>query len=158
MPTRHEPCVVHPWADLGPYTVVWQFAVVREGVKTGARCAIGSGVYVGVNTVMGDDVRVQDKAHLTDHMTIGNRVYIGALVVTMNDKYPRVNNPEYKIEPVVIEDDANIGCGAVILPGVRIGKGATVGAGAVVTKDVPAGGVVIGNPAASMRAKHSKGE
>lgn len=156
MPTIHEPSVVSKWAELGPYTIVWHFAVVREGVKTGKYCVIGSGVYVGHNTVMGDEVHIQDKAHITDHMIIGNGIYIGALVVTMNDRYPRVNNPNYIRENIVIEDGANIGCGAVILPGVRIGRGAMVGAGAVVTKDVPAGTTVVGNPAAPVRARHSK--
>lgn len=149
--TRYEPSIIHDTAEIGPYTVVWHFAVIREFTKIGARCAIGSAAYIGHATVLGDDVRVQDKAHLTDHMVIGNRVYIGALVVTMNDKYPRVNNPGFTRQDIVIEDDASIGCGAVILPGVRIGKGAMVGAGAVVTKDVPPYRTVVGNPARIIR-------
>ena len=132
---------------------VWQFTTVREGVKVGARCVIGSNCYVGVGTILGDDVHIQDKCHLTDHMTVGNRVFFAAGVITMNDKHPQVNNPAYKVESPVIEDDVAIGCAASILPGVRLGYGCVVGAGAVVTRDVAPGTTVVGNPARPLVAK-----
>jgi acetyltransferase-like isoleucine patch superfamily enzyme len=138
---------VHETAKLGAGTVVWSFAVVCAGVRTGVNCAIGSGVYVGRDAVLGESVRVQDKAHLTDRMVIGDRVFIGPCAVFVNDRHPRVNNPRYRAEPPIVEDDASIGANATILPGVRIGRGAVVGAGAVVTKDVEPYTTVVGNPA-----------
>lgn len=142
---RHPLTVIQ--ADLPDDTVVWQFSTVREGVQVGARCVIGSSCYVGVGTSLGDDVRIQDKCHLTDHMAVGSRVFFGPGVVTMNDRHPVVNNPAYKREPPIIEDDVTVGAAAVILPGVRLGRGCVVGAGAVVTKDVAPGITVIGCPA-----------
>jgi UDP-2-acetamido-3-amino-2,3-dideoxy-glucuronate N-acetyltransferase len=153
-PPRIEPLtVVHPSAVLGGGSVVWQFANICLGVKTGTNCAIGSGVYVGRYTVMGDDVRVQDKAHLTDRMIIGDRVFIGPCAVFINDRHPVVNNPDYKPEPPIVEDDVSVGANATILPGVRLGRGCVVGAGAVVTKDVAPGTIVAGNPAKPLRTR-----
>lgn len=141
----------------GPDCKVWSYVVICPGVRMGARCVIGSKVYVGRDTVLGDDCRIQDGAHLTDHMSVGSRVFIGALVVSMTDKYPRVNNPNYHVNPPIIHDDVNIGCGAVILPGVVLGPGCTVGAGAVVTKDVAPGMIVAGNPARPLRQMRAFG-
>lgn len=76
-------------------------------------------------------------------------------MICCDDKFPRVNNAAYHAQPPVIEDDASIGAGAVLLPGVRIGRGALVGAGAVVTHDVPAGAVVYGCPARAEQATRS---
>ena len=150
-PWVHNMAEVDAGAVLGPGTKVWQFATVCMGVVTGTNCAIGSGVYVGRYTKLGDGVRVQDKVHLTDRMTIGDRVFIGPCAVFVNDRHPRVNNPKYKPEPPVVEDDVSVGAGAVILPGVRLGEGCVVGAGAVVTKDVPPYATVVGNPAHAIR-------
>lgn len=143
----HPLAVVYEPGGLGPDTVVWQFCTIMPGVRTGAHCSFGSGTHVGRNTVIGESVRVGDKVHITDHMTIGDRVFIAPLAVMANDKHPVVNNPHYRRESPVIEDDVSIGVGAVILPGVRLGRGCQIGAGAVVTKDVAPGAVVVGNPA-----------
>ena len=98
---------------------------------------------------------MQDKAHITAGTFIGDRVFIGHYVITANDKHPVVGNPNWVPQPPVIEDDASIGGGAVILPGVRIGKGAIVGMGAVVTKDVPPGETWVGVPARRMGSRKS---
>jgi acetyltransferase-like isoleucine patch superfamily enzyme len=92
-------------------------------------------------------VRIQHGAFLPNRARIGDRVFIGPNATFTDDRYPEVNNPRYKAEPPIVEDDVAIGAGAVILPGVRIGRGALIGAGAVVTKDVPPSAVVVGNPA-----------
>jgi acetyltransferase-like isoleucine patch superfamily enzyme len=138
---------VHPSVVLGENTFVWSFAVVLEGAVIGDNCAIGSGVYVGKNCKLGNWVRLQDKVHITDHITIEDNVFFGPCAVTMNDRYPKSNNPGYSIYPPFFEEGCSIGAGAVILPGVRVGKNSIVGAGAVVTHDVPEGIVVAGVPA-----------
>lgn len=162
-----------PLTECGPYLVlapdilsgpdcrVWSHTIICAGVSLGARCVVGSHCYVGAYATIGDDLHLQDGSHLTDGITIGHRVFIGARVVTMNDRHPSVARSERRranpaayvkahIRPPVIEDDVMIGCGAVILPGVRLGQGCQIGAGAVVTKDVPAHEVWVGNPAKLM--------
>lgn len=131
----------------GELCIVWNFTTICPGVEIGDRCAIGGRVYIGRNTKIGSDVRIQDGAHITDHMTIGDGVFIGAHVVTMNDRYPEVNNPQYKNEPPIIEDDVAIGCNATILPGVRLGRGCMIAAGAIIAHDVEPGMIVRGEPA-----------
>jgi UDP-2-acetamido-3-amino-2,3-dideoxy-glucuronate N-acetyltransferase len=152
------------YLDLAPDLItgdgcrVWSFAVICPGVRMGHGCVIGSKVYVGKGATLGHEVHVQDGSHLTDGIMIGSYVFIGALVVTMNDKHPSVARSSRRwvdpkayeaahIRPPIIEDRVMIGCGAVILPGVRLGTRCQIGAGAVVTRDVPAGETWVGNPA-----------
>ena len=127
--------------------MIYPTAIVCDGVTMGAGCVIGSHVYVGKGCVLGEGVRIQHGAFLCNRMRIGDRVFVGPHVTTTDDKWPRVNNPHYYADPPILEDDCNIGAGAILLPGVRIGHHATVGAGAVVTKDVAAGATVAGVPA-----------
>ncbi|MCC7144255.1 MAG: N-acetyltransferase [Candidatus Eisenbacteria bacterium] len=143
-------CVVHPSAHIGKGTSIWHFANIERDVVLLEDCLVGASVYIGRGSRIGSGVRMQDKAHITAGTFIGNRVFVGHYVVTANDKHPRVNNPDWVPQPPVIEDDASIGGGAIILPGVRIGKGAIIGMGAVVTKDVPAGETWVGVPARAM--------
>jgi UDP-2-acetamido-3-amino-2,3-dideoxy-glucuronate N-acetyltransferase len=146
-PIVHRPSAVHPTASLGPGTLVWTFATVGAGVQTGSHCAIGSAVYIGADSRLGDSVRIQHGVFLPNRSRVGDRVFIGPNATFTDDRHPVVNHPQYRAEPPIIEDDASIGAGAVVLPGVTIGRGAMVGAGAVVTKDVPPFAVVKGNPA-----------
>lgn len=142
----HQTAVIDESAVIGGNTKVYQFATIRNGVVIGTNCAIGSSVYVGHETKIENNVRVQDKAHLTNHMVIEDDVFIGPMVVTMADRHPRALNPCYVSEPIILEEGCSIGAGAVILPGVRVGRYAMVGAGSVVTKDVPPHVTCYGNP------------
>lgn len=150
---------IHGMADIGENISwgalchVWSFAVVCDGVTLGDCCVVGSHVYIGKNTILGHDVRMQDGAHLTDHMIVGNGVFFGAGCKTMNDKYPKVKHPNFERNPPCIEDDVSIGCGAVILPGVRLGHGCLIGAGAIVAHDVPPGMIVYGGYALPRRMR-----
>jgi UDP-2-acetamido-3-amino-2,3-dideoxy-glucuronate N-acetyltransferase len=152
-PTRLDGVVVHPKAHLGDAVVlgagtkIWQFASIMSGARLGAQCAAGPCSFVGINARLGNAVRIQHAAHLTDHIVVGDRVFVGNGVMTTNDRHPIVNNPGFRREPPVIEDDVSIGAGAVILAGVRLGQGCVIGAGAVVTKSVPPFETWVGNPA-----------
>jgi UDP-2-acetamido-3-amino-2,3-dideoxy-glucuronate N-acetyltransferase len=149
---------VHPLADcqaqrIGAHTRIWQFTVVLPGAIIGAGCNINSHCFVENEVVLGDNVTVKCGNYLWDGLTLEDGVFIGPNVTFTNDKYPVSGNRGYERRACTVQAGASIGGGAVILPGVTIGAGATVGAGAVVTRDVPAGATVIGNPARVMRTR-----
>lgn len=146
---------VHPSVKIGENSYIWSFAVICEGVEIGNNSVVGSGVYIGRGCKIGNGVRIQDKAHITDHMIIEDNVFIGPCAVTMNDKYPMANNPSYKVCAPHLSKGCSIGANAMILPGVKIGEGAMVGSGSVVTKDVESNTVVMGCPAKRMGDKEA---
>ena len=147
MPDIHPNAVVSRDARLGCNVKIWSGAVVGQWVTIGDDCVIGSNAYVGWGTTMGRGCRLQHGVFLPNHSQLGERVFIGPNVTFTDDKYPRAGNIHYKPEPPVLEDECSIGAGATILPGITIGKCAMVGAGAVVTHDVPDFAVVMGVPA-----------
>lgn len=144
--------ICHPLCDVaskqvGSNTKIWQFTVVLPGAIIGDDCNICAHCFIENDVVVGDRVTVKSGVQLWDGLRIGNDVYIGPNVTFTNDKYPKSRNTNYVCLQTWIEDGASIGGGATILPGLRIGAGAMVGAGSVVTKDVPPGVTVVGNPA-----------
>jgi UDP-2-acetamido-3-amino-2,3-dideoxy-glucuronate N-acetyltransferase len=156
-----EPAMIHPSAEvtadavIGPRTRVWHHAQIREAARLGRECIIGKGVYIDVGVRLGDRVKVQNGASLYQGVEIEDGVFIGPSVICTNDKMPRAITPDGKLKSAtdwtlgrtLIRYGASIGAGAIILPGVTIGRFAMVGAGAVVTRDVPDYGLVIGTPA-----------
>jgi UDP-2-acetamido-3-amino-2,3-dideoxy-glucuronate N-acetyltransferase len=137
-------------ALIGAGSKVWWYAVVLQDVRIGVNCSIGSHTEIGRGSRIGDQTRIGAQCFLPPNSVVGCSVFIGPGVVFTDDRFPRIHTPEeppYHAEPPVIEDGANIGAGAVILPGVRIGRKAFIAAGAIVTRDVPAGGHVRGQPA-----------
>jgi UDP-2-acetamido-3-amino-2,3-dideoxy-glucuronate N-acetyltransferase len=151
----HPTADVSPEARIGPGTRIWHQAQVRAGAVIGAQCNIGKGVYIDRDVVLGDRVKVQNRASIYRGVTIENGVYIGPHVSFSNDRYPRAVNPDgspksddnWELVTTLVREGASIGAGAVVLPGVTIGRWALVGAGAVVTRDVPDQALVAGNPA-----------
>ncbi len=134
-------------AKIGEGTDVWNFANLWD-CEIGRECTIGSYVEIGRGVVVGDNCKVEAYAFLPPGVTVGNNVFIGPHACFTNDKKPSlVDSKSFEIVPTKVEDGAAIGANATIVCGVTIGKGATVGAGSVVTKDVPAGKTVVGNPA-----------
>lgn len=141
---------IDPSATVDATASVWHYAVVLADAVIGAQCNVGSGCEIGRGTVIGAYSRIGSGTFLPPNTTIGERVFIGPHVVMCDDRHPRVPSPgipSYFAEPPVIEDDAVVGAGAVLLPGVRIGRNARVAAGALVTKDVPENGFVRSEPA-----------
>ena len=120
-------------------------------------CEIGSNVFIGPfveiqkNASVGDDSRVQSHSFICEGVHIGQRVFVSHGAIFINDRFPMVNNPNWEPEETYVEDDVAIGSGAIIMCGVRLGKGCRIGAGAVVTKDVPAGEKMVGVPAHVLR-------
>jgi UDP-2-acetamido-3-amino-2,3-dideoxy-glucuronate N-acetyltransferase len=112
----------------------------------GKNCRVGSMVYVEEGVVIGDNVKIKPFVFIPTGVTIEDNVFIGPNVTFTNDKHPRAQG-EWKITTTLVKKGASIGAGSVIVCGVTIGEEAMVGAGSVVTKDVPSKAVVVGNPA-----------
>lgn len=132
--------------DVGLDTYIWQYSVVLGGAKIGANCNINCHVFVENDVIIGDNVTIKSGVQLWDGLRIMNDVFIGPNVTFTNDERPRSKQYPKSFQKTVIEERASIGAGAVILGGVTIGKFAMVGAGTIVTKNVPARALVIGNP------------
>lgn len=134
-------------AQIGDRTTIWQYVVVLAGAKIGADTNICSHCFIENDVVIGNRVTVKSGVQLWNGLRVGDGVFIGPNVSFTNDKFPRSKRyPEAFLE-TRIEDGASIGAGAVILPGVTIGRGAMVGAGSVVTKSIPPYSIVFGSPA-----------
>lgn len=141
-------CVIYSDVQLGEGSLIGDGASIREQCRIGKQCLISRNVTINNNTTIGDLTKVLDNTYVTGNMQIGSNVFISALVATTNDNNLGLRGyDESFIKGPIIEDNVRIGAGATILPGVRICAGSLVGAGAVVTRDVPAKKLVMGIPA-----------
>jgi acetyltransferase-like isoleucine patch superfamily enzyme len=152
-----KPYYVHALADvqterIGAGTKVWQFVVILAGATIGENCNINAHCLVEGDVVIGNNVTVKCGNYLWDGLRIEDSVFIGPNVTFTNDKFPRSKQYPEAFLPTIVKHGASIGGGATILPGITIGERAMVGAGAVVTKDVPPGSTVIGSPARVVKA------
>jgi UDP-2-acetamido-3-amino-2,3-dideoxy-glucuronate N-acetyltransferase len=144
--------MIHELSDvqskqIGKGTSIWQFCVVLPGARIGADCNICSHVFIENDVIIGDRVTVKCGVQLWDGLRVEDDVFIGPNVTFTNDSFPRSRQrPDFFAE-TVIHAGASIGANATILPGITIGRAAMVAAGAVVTRDIPAGELWIGNPA-----------
>jgi acetyltransferase-like isoleucine patch superfamily enzyme len=151
----HETALVEDGADVGEGTRVWHQAQIRTRARVGARCIVGKGAFVDFDVVIGDDSKLQNYACVYHGVTLGRGVFVGPHAVFTNDRRPRAVDPsfaplrdgDWTVGETTVGDGAAIGANATILPGVRIGGWAMIGAGAVVTRDVPAYALVAGTPA-----------
>ena len=150
LPFIHSHALVET-EHVGPRTRIWAFAHVMRGAVIGADCNICDHSYIDPEVVIGDRVTIKGRMAIVDGMRIEDDVFIGPGASFANDRFPRSRQQSWQCETMVIGRGATIGAGAVLVAGVSIGEGAMVGAGAVVTKDVPPFTVVVGNPARVMR-------
>ena len=144
----HASAIVDAGAQLGAGTHVWHFAHVCAGARIGARCSLGQGVYVGNDVRIGANVKIQNNVSVYDAVTIEDDVFCGPSMVFTNVHNPRsavVRKSEYR--PTLVKQGATLGANCTVVCGTTIGRYAFVGAGAVVSRDVPDFALVVGVPA-----------
>ena len=143
---------IHPLADvqssaIGEGTRVWQFVVILPGAVIGRDCNICAHVLIEAGVRVGDRVTVKSGVQLWEGVELQDDVFVGPNATFTNDLHPRSRQRPESFAVTRVLRGASIGANATLLPGVTVGERAMVGAGAVVTKDVPAGAIVVGNPA-----------
>ena len=144
--------MIHPLADcmcknIPESTNIWQFCVVFPNAKIGENCNICSHCLIENDVKIGNNCTIKCGVQLWDGIELEDNVMIGANCTFTNDMYPRAKNKYWKLLTTKIRKGASIGAGSTILPGLEIGENAMVGAGSVVTKNIPAGEIWVGNPA-----------
>jgi UDP-2-acetamido-3-amino-2,3-dideoxy-glucuronate N-acetyltransferase len=151
----HDTASIAPEAVIGDRTQIWQHCQVREGAVIGEECILGKGVYIDARVHIGSQVKIQNYVSVYEGVTMEDGVFCGPHCVFTNDRQPRAINPDgslkraddWTIAPTLVRIGAAIGANATIVCGVTVGRWAMVGAGAVVTRDIPDYGLVYGNPA-----------
>jgi acetyltransferase-like isoleucine patch superfamily enzyme len=152
--------VIHPTAEVAPTAAIgarsqlWHYVHVREGARIGTDCIVGKDVYIDSGVVIGDRCKIQNGVMVYHPAVIEDGVFLGPGVIVTNDRIPRAVHPEGAVKaagewtahPVTVRHGAAVGAGAVLVAGVTLGPWSLVGAGAVVTRDIPAYGLVVGNP------------
>ncbi len=143
---------------IGADTRIWAFAHILPGARIGRDCTICDGVFVENDVTLGDRVTVKCGVQLWDGVHLGDDVFVGPNATFTNDHFPRSRQYLATFPQTIVEAGASIGANATLLPGLRIGRGAMVGAGAVVTRDIPSNAVVVGNPARIVGYVGDRGE
>ena len=154
-PTVHPTADVETGATVGFRSRIWARSHLRSGASVGDDCVIGENVLIDLDVQVGSRCKIQSNALLYHGAVLEDEVFVGPGACLTNDRYPRASTPEgslkaeadWVVAGVVVERGASIGAHAVVVGGVRIGAWSMTGSGAVVTHDVPAHGIVVGNPA-----------
>jgi UDP-2-acetamido-3-amino-2,3-dideoxy-glucuronate N-acetyltransferase len=151
----HQTAQVHEKARLGEGVKIWNWVQVREDAVIGEGSILSKGVYVDFGVSIGRNVKIQNNVSVYHGVTIEDGVFVGPHVCFTNDKSPRAINPDgtlkgtddWAVSPILLKTGCSIGANATLTPGITVGRFAMVGAGAVVTHDVPDYGLVVGCPA-----------
>ncbi|MFV0217919.1 N-acetyltransferase [Empedobacter falsenii] len=147
---------IHSLADvqsssIGDGTTIWQFCVVLKDAIIGNNCNINCQVFIENDVTIGDNVTIKPGVQIWDGITLEDNVFVGPNVTFTNDLFPRSKNSNFELKKTVIKKSASIGANATILAGISIGANTLIGAGSVVTKDVPDNEIWVGNPAKFLR-------
>ena len=143
----HPTAEVSAGARVGDGTKVWNQAQIRENAVVGENCIVSKNVYIDAGAVVGSRVKIENNVNVYHGVTVEDDVFLGPSMTFTNDMYPRAFNGDWEVSETLVKRGASIGAGAVIVCGVTIGEYATIGSGSVVTKDVPAHALMVGNPA-----------
>lgn len=145
----HESSYIDDNVQIGGGIKVWHFCHIQSGEKIGKNCSIGQNVNIGPNVIIGDNVKIQNNVSVYEGVTIEDDVFLGPSCVFTNDLTPRTKFPKGKENYIktLIKKGASIGANATIICGNTIGQNVMIGAGSVVTKDIPDSALAYGNPA-----------
>ncbi|MBN3038338.1 MAG: N-acetyltransferase [Candidatus Omnitrophica bacterium] len=146
----HHTAVIEKGARIGKGTKIWHYSHIMSGAKIGPNCKLGQNVYIGQNVKIGINVKIQNNVSVYPGVTLENNVFCGPSMVFTNIINPRseiVRNDKRFYLKTLVKEGASIGANATIVCGNTIGRSAFIGAGSVVTKDVPDYALVYGNPA-----------
>lgn len=148
--------MIHPLADvqtknIGENTRIWQYCVVLSQAIIGNNCNICAQVLIENDVIIGDNVTIKSGVQIWDGSRIENNVFIGPNVTFTNDMYPLSQNKDFECKGITLRNGCSIGANSTLLPGIEIGENALIGAGSVVTRNVPAGEIWVGNPARFLR-------
>lgn len=142
----HETAVIDPGATIGFGTRIWHWCHIGPAAEIGSNCSLGQNVYVGRATI-GDNVKIQNNVSVYDGVVLEDDVFCGPSMVFTNVINPRSHIPrKHEYQPTLVKRGASIGANAVIICGNTIGRYAMIGAGAIITRDVPDYALVVGNP------------
>lgn len=137
--------------NIGANTNIWQFCVVLPSARIGNNCNICANCFIENGVTVGNNVTVKCGVQLWDGVTLEDNVFIGSNVTFTNDLFPRSKEYPEQFWRTTVKKGASVGANATILAGITIGENAMIGAGSVVTKDIPANEVWVGNPASFLR-------
>jgi UDP-2-acetamido-3-amino-2,3-dideoxy-glucuronate N-acetyltransferase len=151
----HATADLEPGVTIGAGTSIWHRAQVRAGARIGAECIVGRDAFIDSDVSIGDRVKIQNAALVYHGVAVEDGVFIGPGAILTNDRYPRAitsagdlaRAEDWQVSPITLRHGCSIGAGAVVVAGVEVGRYATVGAGAVVTRSVPNHALVVGSPA-----------
>lgn len=145
----HKTSIIDLDVEIGEDTKIWAFTHICSGTKIGKNCTIGEGVHIGNHVIIGDNCKIQNHSILYEGVELENNVFIGPNVVTTNDLYPQAQGEwsRKNFKKTLIKSFASIGANCTIICGNTIGEHSLVGAGSVITKDIPPHQIAYGNPA-----------
>ena len=143
----HPSAHVSDAADIGSGSKIWVNSQIRENAKIGENCIISKDTYIDFDVIIGNNVKIQNGVSVYHGVTVADDVFIGPNACFTNDYLPRAFNADWKITETKVERGASIGANSTIVCGVTLGEYCLIGAGSVVTKDVPPYTLVVGNPA-----------
>jgi len=138
--------IIYADVEIGDYFQTGHHVMIREKTRIGDHVVVGTNTVIDGNVTIGDFVKIESNCYIPTHVIIGNRVFFGPNVTLTNDRYPLKMRDQYRPAGPIIEDGVTLGAGVVICPGLRLGADSFVAAGAVVTKDIPPGSLVMGVP------------
>ena len=153
----HKTAVIDSDTVIGEGTRVWAFSHISVGARVGKNCVIGEGVHIGPGVVVGDNCKIQNHSLLYEGVVLEDSVFLGPNTITTNDFMPQVEGDwkaSDRFKKTLFKDGCSVGANSTIVCGNTIGSNALIGAGSVVTKDIPAGVVAYGNPARIKRDKY----
>ncbi|MHA8076058.1 acyltransferase [Aquirufa sp. TARAVU-A1A] len=154
---------IHPLSDvqsitIGQETKVWQFVVILPHAVIGENCNICAHTFIENDVIIGDEVTIKNGVYLWDGLRVEDKVFIGPNVTFTNDKYPRSKSYPKQFQNTLIKKGASIGAGSIILGGVEIGQNAMIGAGSLVTQNIPPNELWYGSPAKFVRKINSNND